>query len=228
VRDTFASLWSRTLALLLDFDGLLVDSEPFHYRAYARVFLEFGHRVDPEEYWREFTNRGAGSRGEIERYGLEIDPEEVDRRKRRLYSTFCREGRIRWRRGAPALLEEARTSGRPWIVASASREEDIRAILSRLDPPPRMPEIVGRAAVRRPKPDPDVFLAAARRLGVEPPSCLVMEDAQKGVRAARRAGMPCVVARTPENRGLLFEEADLVVGGVEELAGLVREARGGE
>ena len=83
--------------IILDFDGLIADSEPFHYRAYNEVFERYGHTIDPDEYWVEFTSKGKGIQGEIERYNLKLDvkPEEMRQQKFEIYSRFCQNGDIK-------------------------------------------------------------------------------------------------------------------------------------
>jgi len=57
------ALLDQCEGVILDFDGLIADSEPFHYRAYNEVFERYGHTIDPEEYWVEFTSKGKGIHG---------------------------------------------------------------------------------------------------------------------------------------------------------------------
>ena len=73
------SLINNAKAAILDFDGLLADSEPYHYKAYNEVFEKYGHTLDKDEYWIEWTSKGKGIAGEIERHNLKlsIDPIEL-------------------------------------------------------------------------------------------------------------------------------------------------------
>ena len=73
----FRSLIADTEAVVFDFDNVIVDSEPFHYRAYAGVFAAHGHTLHRERYWLEWTSRGGGAEGEIARHGLELDPAAI-------------------------------------------------------------------------------------------------------------------------------------------------------
>ncbi len=108
------------------------------------------------------------------------------------------------------------------ILASASRESDIQTVLENLGATGFFPEIVGKQRVPEPKPDPRIFLVAARCLGLDPGECLVFEDAEKGVAAARGAGMPCIVVRTRQNRSVAFDAADLVLPDLFALTRLIR------
>ena len=81
--DKLCSLLERCPCVVFDFDGLLADSEPFHYRAYNEVFEQYGHTLDQEEYWVEWTSKGKGIAGEIERHNLNlgVDPLEMRQQK---------------------------------------------------------------------------------------------------------------------------------------------------
>lgn len=226
MKGKFYQLWSKAKAVIYDFDGFLVDSEPYHFEAYDIVFREFGHRLDREEYWREFTSKGTGVQGEIDRHHLDIDAAAVVARKSRLFSRFCLEGRIPLQPGARELLDTVRASGRPTILASASRESDIRAVLRNLGAEHYFPRIVGKEEVPEAKPNPRVFQVAAELIGVPPADCLVFEDAEKGLRAAHALGMTCVIARTDQNKNLSFDTADLVVPDLFHLARWVDDRAG--
>jgi HAD superfamily hydrolase (TIGR01509 family) len=194
--------------VLLDFDGVLADSEPWYRRSWNRVLSDYGHRVPEEEYWLHWTNSGEGLQGEIRRQGLPIDPEAADslrRRQRRIYSRFCREGAVPLFPGAPELLRLL-TSGAAGIagfaIASNTASELVRAVLEEAGS--MVPEIVGGEGLPH-KPDPAIFLAAAAEIGAKPGACLVVEDAQKGIRAARSGGFRSCLVRNDQNRALRIE-----------------------
>ncbi|HEM47238.1 MAG TPA: HAD family phosphatase, partial [Alphaproteobacteria bacterium] len=81
-------------AVIFDFDNVVVDSEPFHYEAYARVFASHGHTIDRDEYWLEWTSKGGGAAKEIKRYELDLDPKEIQAEKDPIYAAFCRDGSV--------------------------------------------------------------------------------------------------------------------------------------
>ena len=78
------TLFENSKAAILDFDGLLADSEPFHYKAYNEVFERYGHTLDKKEYWIEWTSKGKGIAGEIERHNLKLNVDPVELRKKNL------------------------------------------------------------------------------------------------------------------------------------------------
>ena len=205
--------------VLLDFDGLIADSEPYHYKAYNEVFQRYGHTIDPDEYWVEFTGKGTGIRGEIERHNLQIDvkPEEMRQQKFEVYSKYCHSGEIKLFPGARELVEKLSSRYRV-IIASNSWEYDIRAILKNAGADGLVENIVGKNPALREKPHPDIFIKAVETLGLRPSDCIVVEDALKGLIAAKKAGIPCIIIRNRLNQNTDFEEADLTLPGLSEFS----------
>lgn len=218
LKTRLTSLLDRCEGVILDFDGLIADSEPFHYKAYNTVFERYGHSIDADEYWVEFTSKGKGIQGEIERHNLKLDisPEALREQKFELYSEFCSNGDIRLFPDARRFMETMKQRFK-LAIASGSWEHDIRAILRHGEAEHLVETILGKSpGTRREKPAPDIFLQAAEQLGLAPERCLVMEDALKGVHAAKDAGMPCVIVLNPLNRNIDFSQADLIVSSLAE------------
>ena len=211
------TLLARCQGVILDFDGLIADSEPFHYRAYNEVFERYGHTIDAEEYWVEFTSKGKGLQGEIERYNLKLDvtPEEMRQQKFEIYSRFCQNGDIKLFPEARQFIESLK--GRFKVaIASGSWAHDIRAILKNENADSLIQTILGKKPPRPEKPSPDIFLEAARELDLPPSKCVVVEDALKGLKAAHEAGMPCIIVKNRLNQNIDFSEADLIVESLSE------------
>jgi HAD superfamily hydrolase (TIGR01509 family) len=196
-------------AVIFDFDNIIVDSEPYHYAAYAAVFARRGHEIDREEYWREWTSRGGGAEGEIERYGLDLDPNAIRREKDPIYAEYCRNGTVRPFPPALEIVEAFKRAGYTMAIASGSYERDIRAILAGYGIEDDFSAVVGKDHIERIKPHPETYLLAAEQIGVPPSRCLAIEDAEKGIRSAKDAGMSVIVIETPITRGLPLEGADL-------------------
>jgi HAD superfamily hydrolase (TIGR01509 family) len=211
------ALLARCEGVILDFDGLIADSEPFHYRAYNEVFERYGHSIDPEEYWVEFTSKGKGIQGEIERYNLKLDvkPEEMRQQKFEIYSRFCQNGDIKLFPEARQFIQKL--NGRFKVaVASGSWAHDIRAILKNENADSLIQTILGKDPPRPEKPSPDIFLEAARELDLPPAKCVVVEDALKGLIAAREAGMACIIVKNRLNQNIDFSGADIILESLSE------------
>lgn len=204
-------------ALLLDFDGLLVDSEPLHFESFRRAFSRFGHVLDRDEYWRHFTYLGEGVEGELARHHLEgIPPEIVKHDKVSIFSALCSAHPPAPRPGASRLLRLLSETAWPHTIASNTDQADVARMLVHLDPPRPMP-IVGGDGLRG-KPHPDIYLAAAAAVGKSAQACLAVEDTLKGLRAAAAAGMPCIVVPGPQTATFDFPGAALVLETLEPLA----------
>ncbi|MGI6296791.1 MAG: HAD family hydrolase [Armatimonadota bacterium] len=180
-------------AVIFDMDGVLIDSEPFIREAAVRMFAERGLTVQPEDFL-PFT--GAGEErfigGVAELYGVNIDLEADKNRTYQLYDELVR-GNLEPLCGVCEFIEKARQRGLKLAVASAADRIKVEINLREMGFSPDMFDalVTGSDVVNK-KPDPEIFLAAANRMCVEPANCLVCEDAVNGAMAARAAGMKCL------------------------------------
>ncbi len=189
-------LWNGCEAILLDFDGVLADSEPFYRKSWNRVLSRWNHSVGEVDYWKYWAYLGQGLEGEMERTGLFVPfPDEAKAQQKRIYAEFCRSGAIKPFPGAEKLLS-AIIQRKPCAIASNTSSDLIRGITSRWGA--AVPMIVGGEGLRS-KPCPDIYLKASELLGVNPSRCLVIEDAMKGVIAGREAGMKVILVRNGYN-----------------------------
>jgi len=177
-------------AVLLDFDGTLVDTERLQWRSYQQALAPFGVSVGLEEYRRHFIRAAGGSDWACRRYALPVAPQELRERKAVAYRALI-PGDVQPCAGAPRLLERFR--GRLGLaVVTNSVQTEVDAILAHLGWASAFDAIVAREAYERAKPAPDGYLAAAARLGCAARECVVVEDTERGVRAGLAAGMPVV------------------------------------
>jgi HAD superfamily hydrolase (TIGR01509 family) len=202
-------------ALLFDFDGLILDTETCTYETVAAIFAEHGEVLDLA-WWH--TILGTADRPHwvgvlAAQLGRPLDREALvaEREARRLAILH----ELPVCEGVVDLLDAADASGVPAAVVSSSASDWVDGHLTRLGLRPRFAEVVTKDHVggdrRRTKPAPDLYLAAAAALGVEPSACVVLEDSPNGVAAGRAAGMAVVAVPGPMTAGLDFTAADLVV-----------------
>lgn len=181
------------IAIIFDMDGVLVDSEPFILEAATRFFAERGLTVQPEDF-TPFVGAGENRYigGPAEKYGLSIDIEEAKARTYAIYDEITR-GHLAPLPGVREFISEARGLGLMLAVASSADPVKIAINLREIGiPAETFDAVVSGLDVVHKKPAPDIFLAAADRLGVPPEECVVVEDAVNGVAAARAAGMRCL------------------------------------
>lgn len=201
---------SKIGAVIFDMDGVLVDSEPLINQAAIAMFRERGLTVKPEDFL-PFVGTGEERYvgGVAEAYGLSIDPVEAKNRTYEIYLDLV-PGQLEAFPGAVELVHGCREAGLRVAVASSADKIKVAANLQKIGLPLEFWDTVTTGEqVTRKKPAPDIFLEAARALGIEPSNCVVVEDAVNGIRAAKAANMRCVaVAQTfpPES----LREADVV------------------
>jgi HAD superfamily hydrolase (TIGR01509 family) len=180
-------------AALFDLDGTLVDSELQTDLAILTVMDRHGH---PEAQLPPAETRGRTwadiVQALMQRYGLTADPAGVEREL--LESSRAAIDQVSAVPGAAEALREAADHMYLAVVSSSPRDV-IDRFLERLEVATLIPEDarIGADDIRNPKPDPEGFLLAARRFGVKPDQCIVFEDSQAGLRAARTAGMKSMV-----------------------------------
>jgi len=176
-------------AVLFDFDGVLVDTEWAIYDAWHRTFLAHGHPLPLEVYTQcigsDFATWSPKTHLE-ELTGRAFDWHDLDtRRQEEIVRDLAQEGPMP---GAVELLEALQSARLPRAVASSSSHHWVDGWLDRLGLVSWFDTVVCRGDAPRIKPAPDLYLEAARRLGVDPAACLVIEDSLNGVKAAKAAG----------------------------------------
>ncbi|MFJ9412997.1 HAD family hydrolase [Streptomyces sp. NPDC101227] len=179
--------------VIFDLDGTLVDSEPNYYEAGRRLLAGYGVTDFGWEHHARFI--GIGTRETLEilsrEFALDAPVEELLAAKNRLYLELARTHTEVF----PQMREfvaRLHAAGHPMAVASGSSRAAIEAVLAGTGLDALLTTAVSAEEVARGKPEPDVFLEAARRMGVPPGTCVVLEDAPPGAVAAHRAGMRCM------------------------------------
>lgn len=205
-----------TNAVLFDMDGVLIDSGPFHFESWKLLAAEHNLVADQAFFQRTFghTNRYILPRF----FGRELSEEEIRRfsdRKEALYREIIA-GTAQPMPGLRAFIDAMRARGWRIGIGSSAPRDNVEFVLDLFDLRGVMAGYACYEDVTHGKPDPEVYLTAAARVGVLPARCVVVEDAIHGIEAARRAGMKCVALTTTNPRESLVE-ADLVVDSFEEL-----------
>jgi beta-phosphoglucomutase family hydrolase len=186
-----------TRAVIFDMDGVLVDNSRFHREAWRRLCAEEGIALGDPEFWRVTIGRPVAEA--VPRlFGRPVGADELARlveRRHALYHDLA-DGRVAMVPGVLDFVRDLRAARVPRALATSAAPASAAAILDTLGLTDAFGVRVTAADVRRGKPDPEVYLTAAGRLGVPPEACLVFEDALVGIAAARRAGMRVVGVAT--------------------------------
>ena len=200
-------------AALWDVDGTLIDSRDYHWLSWQGALAAEDFAVTPEQFAASFGRRND----EILRgYFPSYSPEELARvgeAKEVAYRGLIRSRGIELLPGVRRWLDKLHREGWLQAVASSAPRANLEVIIDVLGLEGYFAAVTSAEDVTVGKPDPQVFLAAAARLGVAPATCVVVEDAHAGTEAARRAGMRSIGVLS-SHEGL---HADLVVRTLEEL-----------
>jgi beta-phosphoglucomutase len=201
-------------AVLWDMDGTLIDSMPYHWQAWQDILHQINRSVE-HSVW----NQTGGMRNSeiIPLLFPDMNPAEaayVDQAKEARYRELIELQGIELLSGVAEWIQRFKTAGWQQAVASSAPPENVAVIAHVLHFNGTFEALISGADVQRGKPDPDIFLAAAQRLNVDPQHCLVIEDAEVGIEAAHRAGMKAIgVLNTHPHL-----EADLVVKSLQDLS----------
>ena len=180
-------------AVLWDMDGTLIDSEEFHWISWRNTLAEEGIGITREQFLSSFGQRNDSI---IPRWlGTAATPTRIERisnAKEELYRHLLRQHGISPLPGVANWVHRLHQEGWLQAIASAAPRANVDAVLEALSATHIFQGIVSAEDVHQGKPDPEVYLTAAARLGVSPDRCIVVEDAFAGVEGARRAGMKSI------------------------------------
>ncbi|HEU0090497.1 MAG TPA: HAD family hydrolase [Vicinamibacteria bacterium] len=210
-------------ALILDFDGLILDTESPIFEEWRATFRARGHDLGLDVWQHALGTFGTYDPcAHLSKLtGEDFDHEALRQEVRARNMVRCEA--LPLLPGVAERVQEARASGLKTAVASSSTSAWVEGWLERHGIRSLFDTVCARDHVARVKPAPDVFLLAATRLGVTPERCVVFEDSPNGIRAARAAGMRCVAIPNAVTCALPMEGADLVLTSLGErpLAGIL-------
>lgn len=205
--------------LLFDFDGLLIDTETPSRLAYEELYRELGHEL-PLDKWATLVGTiGAEFNPDAhleQLVGRPLDREQIAQRLRAREHELCDLEDLR--PGIEDYLAEAERRSLKTAIVSSSTREWIARHLQRLDRANSWDAIVAADGdVERAKPQPSLYLEALDALGLQPAEGIAFEDSLNGIRAAKAAGLFCVAVPNPITETFALEEADLLLGSLEDV-----------
>lgn len=212
-------------ALIFDCDGVLVDTErDGHRAAFNAAFREAGLATDWDEArYGELLTTGGGKERMRRHFDETGWPVAADQRdglilhlhliKTDRFMQLIEEGALPLRPGVARMVDAALAAGLQVAVCSTSNERAVETVVRVMLGPDRAARIriFAGDAVAKKKPDPAIYTLAATTLNLTPVACVVIEDSNIGLRAARRAGMRCIVTRSTYTHDEDFTGADRVV-----------------
>jgi len=206
-------------AVLFDMDGVLLDSEPLHSQINNEIYRNLGIEVDAP-LARGFIGRSSSERWEaiIKHFHLSQSVDELNDLQWRLLIDALYVSEIRPSKGLKSLLAFLKEHNFRCSVASSSKAIFVEAVMDYLDIRSDMEGYTSGDEVKKAKPEPDIFLLAADKLGVPPAECLVVEDSSAGVSAGKSAGMYVVGYDNPTSPGQDLSKADATVRNLSDIS----------
>lgn len=198
--------------VIFDMDGVIIDSEPQHARASLNTFKELGVDTDLD-YCRSFTGSSSKKMAEtaIKDFSLDISPddllEKLNLAKRKLHEE---EGYIPVP-GVIELIKRLYRSGIQLAIASSSSPKEIETVVKELGIKKYFEKLVSASSVPHPKPSPDTFLLALKKLGAAPEDTVIIEDSTFGIEAAKAANVACIGFINPNSGNQKLDKADVLI-----------------
>lgn len=203
-------------ALVLDFDGTILETETPDYRSWQETFQYFGVSLDPS-LWASYVGGASGGFDAVshlaELSGRTVDYEAVRLERRRRYLELVEAEALR--PGVLAVIESAESLGLRLGVASSATRNWVVGHLERRGLMGKFGAVWCGDDVSVVKPDPEVYLAVTEELGVAPHRALAIEDSARGVASAKNAGLFCVAVPNPITAGMDFSRADAIYSSLE-------------
>ncbi|NLW56577.1 MAG: HAD family phosphatase [Firmicutes bacterium] len=206
-------------AVLFDMDGVLIDSEPWHLEANRELCAELGFKLRMEEY-ANFIGKSSSEKWTYFKTKYDLGPtvpELVERENRKNIQMIPDngEGLIK---GVLPLLQTLQERGVGCGVASSSPLAYIEAVLEKYKLYPFFQAVVSGENMAKGKPAPDIFLHTAKLLGAHPEHCVVIEDSEHGVQAAKAGRMKCIGFKNKNSGEQDLSPADLIVDSLEAIS----------
>lgn len=201
-------------AVIFDMDGVLIDSEPDHYRIENELLKKLGVKIDSAEH-EKFCGTTTYYMWKTvkEKYNLKESIKELVKADRTSYMRYLNDfpERIHAIDGVKELIQNLYENNIAIALASSSPLDAVKSIINSLNIGKYFKVLVNGDEVKKSKPAPDIFLAAADKVGVKPCECLVVEDSGNGIKAAKKADMKCIGYKNIHSGRQNISDADIII-----------------
>lgn len=205
-------------AVIFDMDGVLMDSEDIHFEVERDILRHYGveHTIEGHS---KYVGRQTIDlwKGVCVDHGLDANPEELTKLDHNRYMDYLLSSEIKPIDGIRDLVRSLKTSQIKMIVASSASRKNIEVVIEKFQMGNDFDGYVSGQDVKESKPNPEIFMLAASRLGVDATDCVVIEDACHGVEAAKAAGTKCIAYRNPGSGLQDLSKADVIVNAINEI-----------
>ena len=203
-------------AVIFDMDGVIIDSEPVHFEVEQALIEKLGGKLETQEHekfvgttdyymWNKLKNK----------FDFEPSVEEIIEMKKQMFLEKI--DQIKLMNNCKKLIVNLYKKGYPLAIASSNNRITVDKVIKKFDLGKYMKFVISGEEVNEGKPNPEIFLTAAKKMHILPEDCLVIEDAHNGVKAAKAAGMKCVGLKNLEHGNQNLTESDLIVNSLDEL-----------
>jgi HAD superfamily hydrolase (TIGR01509 family) len=207
-------------AFIFDMDGVIIDSEQIHAEVKMQTFRHFGLPFDKAElvHYTGRTSQALFDEVIAAQRRTDVTADEMVAYKHGHYLEILQgDACVKPIAGIVDLLDGLKKKRIPTALASSGGRVVIDAVLEKLELSPYFQSVLSGADLPKSKPDPTVYRISAERLGVEPPDCVVLEDAASGIAAAKAAGMYCIAYHNPNSGEQDLSQADRIVDRINEI-----------
>ncbi len=179
-------------AIIFDMDGVIADSEELHSKAEKKVMSYYGIKISDEEL-EKYIGTTAKYMFErlIKKYQLETNFKKIRAEKNKILFPLLKK-KLKAIKGVIPFIMNLKKMKIRLALASSSHKKVIKLVLNKLKLKNCFEVITSADDIKKSKPDPEIFLQTAAKLKLKPEECLVIEDAELGVKAAKKAGMRCI------------------------------------
>jgi beta-phosphoglucomutase len=207
-------------AVLFDMDGVIVDTEPLHHKAYKQMFSKVGIEVSSNMY-EGFTGQSTYDicKQLCSHFELKQNPQELVQLKRDFFTKlFFEDDDLQLINGVEQLIKNYFDNGLTLILASSASMFTINNVMKRFNLDPYFSEKLSGADLKASKPHPEIFINAAKAARVLQNKCFVIEDSTNGIKAAKGAGIFCVAYKSEHSKNQDYTLADMVISDYNEIS----------
>lgn len=206
-------------AVIFDMDGVIVDSEPLHYKAYQNMFKDVNIKVSNALY-ESFTGQATLPICQTlkDKFNLNQSPEELVAIKRKHFKyLFDNDNSFKLIDGVLDLIKDYYNNGLKLVLASSASMPNINRIFTRFNLDQYFVAKLSGADLKASKPHPEIFINAAKASGFKREECIVIEDSTNGIKAANDAGIFCIGFNSKHSRNQDFSTANKVIRTFEDI-----------
>jgi len=210
---------NKIKCIIFDMDGVIIDSEEIHKKAYHETFKEIGVEVD-DVFYKTLTGSSTLNAFQklVTHFQLDINPQELVLNKRNRYvNYFENDPNLHLVKGVEKLIKRAHEKGLTLILASSSATENIERVFNRFHLNTYFSKKISGADLKASKPNPEIFEKAALLSKIPKENCVVIEDSDNGIKAANDAGIFVFGYKNPLAAYQTLKNADLIIENFNEI-----------